>query len=319
MQFADLKNDYIFRKIFGTHPEILRGLLNDLLERTGDQTIVSIEYLPSELMPLVQGAKLSVLDVRCKDQRGSIFVVEMQLIHMAGFIERVVYNACKTYVNQLKAGELYTKLVDVVAISICDFELWPDAVQDAKNEPRTPMLSHFMTVEKTNGAQKLAQVQYAFLELPKVPKEKPAGGAALWAWLFVNAPKLQAVPESLPVGPMREAMELANQSSMNELEWDAYRKAMDEIWQARQYGEDKWKEGLAEGHIAGHQAGILDGKRETLLKLLKRAGVIVNDGDVARTQTCNDSAILDGWLDNVIGAKSIAEVFASAPENLAAS
>ena len=34
MRFADLKNDYIFRRIFGTHPDILRGLLNDLLERS---------------------------------------------------------------------------------------------------------------------------------------------------------------------------------------------------------------------------------------------------------------------------------------------
>jgi hypothetical protein len=29
MVFADLKNDYIFRRIFGAHPDILRGLLND--------------------------------------------------------------------------------------------------------------------------------------------------------------------------------------------------------------------------------------------------------------------------------------------------
>jgi hypothetical protein len=43
MAFADLRNDYIFRRIFATHPEILRRLLNDLLERTGDQTIEQIE------------------------------------------------------------------------------------------------------------------------------------------------------------------------------------------------------------------------------------------------------------------------------------
>ena len=32
---------------------------------------------------------------------------------------------------------------------------------------------------ETTGNRKLLQVQYAFLELPKVPKEKPSGGAAL--------------------------------------------------------------------------------------------------------------------------------------------
>ena len=129
MNFADLKNDFVFRRIFATHPDILRGLLNDLLERTGDEAIVSLEYLPSEQLPMVEGAKLSILDVRCKDRAGTTFVVEMQLIHHPGFINRVVYNACKAYAGQLEAGGWYTNLMDVVAISICDFELWPDAKQ----------------------------------------------------------------------------------------------------------------------------------------------------------------------------------------------
>ena len=206
MAFADLKNDFVFRRIFGMHPDILRGLLNDLLERTGKDTIVAVEYLPSEQLPLVAGAKLSILDVRCKSQDGAIFVVEMQLIHMAGFINRVVYNGCKAYVNQLKAGEPYTQLADVVAISICDFELWPDAEQHRRGEPPMPMLSRFAMTERSTGNHALLQVQYAFLELPKVPKDKPAAGAALWAWLFVHAPELREMPPDLPPGPYREAM-----------------------------------------------------------------------------------------------------------------
>ena len=95
MAFADLTNDFVFRRIFATHPDILRGLLNDLLDRQGDQAIDSIEYLPSEQLPLAVGAKLSILDVRCKDRAGTTFVVEMQLIHHPGFVNRVVYNACK--------------------------------------------------------------------------------------------------------------------------------------------------------------------------------------------------------------------------------
>src|SRR5215210_5773675 len=116
MTFADLKNDFVFRRIFASHPDILRGLLNDLLERTGDRIIEAIEYLPIEQPPLAAGAKLSILDVKCKDRSGTTFVVEMQLIHIPGFINRVVYNACKAYVAQLKKGEKYTSLADVVAV-----------------------------------------------------------------------------------------------------------------------------------------------------------------------------------------------------------
>ena len=77
--FADLTNDFVFRRIFATHPEILRGLLNDLLDRQGEQAIEGIEYLPSEQLPLAAGAKLSILDVRCRDRAGTTFVVEVQL------------------------------------------------------------------------------------------------------------------------------------------------------------------------------------------------------------------------------------------------
>src|SRR5580693_3041684 len=222
MAFADLKNDYIFRRIFATHPDILRGLLNDLLERTGDAAIASIEYLPSEQLPLVPGAKLSILDVRCKDRAGTKFVVEMQLIHVKGFLNRVIYNACKGYADQLKKGKPFTSLTDVVAISICDFELWPDAEQDAQKRSRVPMLSRWYVTERSldhgdpqgprKGSNTLLQVQYAFLELPKLPKHKPDTGALQWAWLFVHAPELTDAPDDLLPGPYREALELANQA-----------------------------------------------------------------------------------------------------------
>ena len=101
------------------------------------------------------GAKLSILDVRCKDRAGTKFVVEMQLIHVAGFINRVIYNGCKAYADQLKAGESYTKLTDVVAISICDFELWPDAEQDAQKLPRVPMLSRWFMTESISDHHRL--------------------------------------------------------------------------------------------------------------------------------------------------------------------
>ncbi|MEO7590478.1 MAG: NAD(+)--rifampin ADP-ribosyltransferase [Byssovorax sp.] len=67
MAFANLTNDFVFRRIFATHPDILRGLLNNLLDRQGDQVIEGVEYLLRSQLPLVAGAKLSILDVRCRD------------------------------------------------------------------------------------------------------------------------------------------------------------------------------------------------------------------------------------------------------------
>lgn len=308
MAIADLKNDFVFRRIFAKHPQILRGLLNDLLDRQGDRTIEGIEYLPSEQLPLVAGAKLSILDVRCRDRAGITFVVEMQLLHMAGFVNRVVYNACKAYTDQLKVGEPYTKLTDVIAISICDFVLWPDAEQDAAKAPRVPMLSRWNMTERGSGNHGLLQVQYAFLELPKLAGRKPETGAELWAWLFVHGPELTEVPPELPQGPHREAVELANEATFTLLEFEAYRKVMDEIQQAREYGEAKWAKGREAGLTEGHKSGLVEGKRDTLLRLLKRASIELSEADLARIRACQDVAILDKWTENIFGAKHSAEV-----------
>jgi predicted transposase/invertase (TIGR01784 family) len=304
MAFADLKNDFVFRRVFATHADILRGLLNDLLERTGERTIVSLEYLPSEQLPLVAGAKLSILDVRCKDQAGTTFVVEMQLIHHPGFVNRVVYNACKAYVEQLKAGKWYATLSDVVAVSICDFELWPDAGQVQQKLPLVPMLSRWNMTEKSSGSAGLLQVQYAFLELPKLAQQRPTAGAALWAWLFVHAPELTEVPADLPPGPFREALELANKATFSQEELDAYQKVTDEIQQVLAIADAKWAAGLAEGRAEGE----LKGKRDLLLLLLDRVGVTLAESDRARIHGCQDGATLDRWAGNVIGAKTVADV-----------
>jgi len=310
MAFADLKNDYIFRRIFATHPDILQSLLNDLLERDDAQTIEQIEYLPSEQLPMVEGAKLSILDVRCKDRAGTTFVVEMQLIHHPGFIDRVVYNACKAYAGQLKEGDWYTKLTDVVAISICDFELWPDAKQDQKELPRVPMLSRWNMTERGSKNQGLLQVQYAFLELPKMRDRRPEiPGVDLWAWLFVHAPELTEVPADLTPGPYRDALELANKANLTVAELQAYEKTRDEIRQVLEISNARWAEGLVEGETRGVVKGKLEGKVEAILAVLAARGVSVGHEVRARIEACTDVATLDQWIVRAVTAASAEEIF----------
>lgn len=315
MIFADLKNDFVFRRIFAVHPDILRGLLNDLLDLQGDQTIEAVEYLPSKQLPLAAGAKLSILDVRCTDRAGTTFVVEMQLIHHPGFINRVVYNACKAYVGQLKAGKWYDTLANVVAISICNFELWPDAAQEAQGLAVVPMLSRWNVRERLSGSPGLSQVQYAFLELPKLPDRRPDTGASQWAWLFVHAPELTEVPADLP--PLyREALELANQATFTQAELDAYEKVRDEIQQVTAIAEARWAEGRAEGETAGftkgETAGIAKGKAAAVLAFLAARNVPVSNEVRVRIEACDDAVMLDRWIVLATSVATAEEIFAPA-------
>ena len=135
--FADPKSDVIFKKIFGekAHKRLLIELLNSLLELDEAHRIADIEYLTPEQQPQHPGLRLSILDVKCTDVAGTRYVVEMQIIEVEGFEKRVVYNACKAYTSQLGVGQDYPTLNDVIAITICDFVLWPDAGGGSSKRP----------------------------------------------------------------------------------------------------------------------------------------------------------------------------------------
>ncbi len=235
MGYADLKNDVVFRKVFGQHPRVLAGLLNDLLDRSGDRAIAEIEYLPGEQVPLVLGLKLSILDVRCREKGGAAFIVEMQMLHVTGFLNRVVYNACRAYVGALKKGAAYGDLVDVMAVSICDFTLWPDAEREAAGAPPVPLVSRWSMAEQASGARSLGQVQYVFMELPKLGDHVPGSVNERWAALFAHAQDLE--PRHVADVPLteaqREALELAREETFTQAERDAIERSHEEVDQVR--------------------------------------------------------------------------------------
>ena len=187
------------------------------------------------------------------------------------------------------------------------------------------MLIRWNMTERGSGNQGLLQVQYAFLEEPKLRPGKPTSGAELWAWLFVHGRELTEIPSELPKGPHRAAVELANQATFSLLEMEAYRKVMDEIQQARDYGETKraegrksglmeglaegHKSGLAEGHKSGLAEGLIKGKRDSLLRLVERAGIQLSTAERERIQACDDVVQLDKWTENIFGAQKSEDVF----------
>jgi len=224
--FADPKTDFIFKRIFGSEPHkhLLIELLNSLLELEGDRRIRDLTYLPAEQMVPLPEMKLSIVDVKCVDERGTEYVVEMQLFNVQGFEERVVYNASKAFVMQLRSSEDYPHLADVVGVTICDFALWPEP--SVPGAPSVPMLSRWRMQEKHTGANGLGQVQYVFLELSKYEGgPHPQDLLDKWAYFFREAENLDVIPPELDQAPFREALEVARTAGMSDAEYEAYERA----------------------------------------------------------------------------------------------
>ena len=82
--FADPKTDFVFKRIFGAevHKRLLIELLNALLELDDEHEIVDLKYLTPEQHIPVEELKLSLVDVKCFDQSGRHYVVEMQVLNV---------------------------------------------------------------------------------------------------------------------------------------------------------------------------------------------------------------------------------------------
>ena len=156
MRYLDPKNDLTFKKVFGQHPNLLISFLNALLPL--ESLIETVEYLPHELVPEIPLLKHSIVDVRCTDQAGRQFIVEMQMLWTDSFKSRVLFNASKAYVQQLGRGKKYVSLQPVYALSLVN-EIF---------EPQIPeFYHHYNIVHQQHPDKHLEGLEFIFIELPK--------------------------------------------------------------------------------------------------------------------------------------------------------
>ncbi|WP_437516024.1 Rpn family recombination-promoting nuclease/putative transposase [Sorangium sp. So ce1099] len=301
--FADPKTDFVFKRIFGAEERkpLLIALLNHLLELDGPHCIRDVQHLSLEQHVAVPELRLSIVDVQCTDASGRRFVVEMQVAKVEGIEKRIVYNASKTYVMQLRSADTYPGLCDVVGVTICDFELWPDRGQGGS--PEVPMLSRWRMQEQHSGALGLSQVQYVFLELPKYAAgDEPQTVVDRWAYFFREARNLDVVPPVLSEGPFRDALEVTRTAAFTPEEWEAYERA--------KMAEQDARGALTVARQEGHASGQISGRAAALLAFLAARGISVSSEARARIDACKSPATLDRWILRVATAASVEEVLA---------
>src|SRR5271170_1111708 len=105
LRLLDPKSDIVFKKIFGQHPNLIKSFLNGILPLPEGRLIESLEYLTPEQSPRIPSMKNTIVDVKCTDQEGRIFIVEMQMTWSKSFLKRFLFGTSKAYVQQLEAGK----------------------------------------------------------------------------------------------------------------------------------------------------------------------------------------------------------------------
>ena len=270
MKYLDPKADLTFKKVFGEHPDLVKSLLNALLPfKTPDEYIVDIEYLPSEMVPDTPFKKNSIVDVRCRDQRGRLFIVEMQMLWSSAFMQRVLFNASKAYVRQLGGAEKYELLQPVYSLNLVDDVFMPDVEKYYRD---------YRIVHMEHSDKVIEGLRFIFVELPKFTPhtytEKKM--QALWLRFLTEIDgRTREIPQELLDNPeIKKAVDQIEQSAFNDAQllgydefWDAVRVEKTLVSDALKEGMEKGMEkGLAEGMEKGMKKGMAEGRAEGLVE-----------------------------------------------------
>ena len=342
MRFISPKTDFAFKKIFGStdSQDILISFLNALIY-DGEPIIQDLKIIDPYLAATVIGLKDSYLDVKAQITGNKTVIIEMQVLNVAAFEKRVVYNLAKTYANQLKIRDSYPRLQPVIALTITDFEMF-------KEQP--DVISHFVFKEK----EKLfdyphLQVEMFFVELPKFKKELDELTTLTDKWIYFmkHTPDLEAIPASMETVPeLEKAFQIANEANLSLKEFqdmEAQEAAIEEqrgivsrgieegLERARvQLMQAGRQEGIQEGIQAGRQAGIQAGiqagrqegmqegikagQRALILRMLERRLAAVNPDVVSRIGELSVEQ-LESLVEEVVGFSSLSDLMVWLEQN----
>jgi len=255
MKYLDPKADLTFKKIFGNHPKRLISLLNALLPLSEEEQIHEIKYLPTELVPQLEGGKNTIVDVLCTDVSGRKFCVEMQMEWSEAFQQRVLFNASKLYVSQAKKGGI-NLINDIFAHDTPDF------------------IHNYRIVHDKDSNKVIEGLHFTFIELPKFTPHSIADKRMMVLWLRflteINS-NTKEIPADLLNDPeIGKAVEELEISGFTDAELWAYDKFWDSVSVERTLIDDSYQKGKEEGIVEGMEKGKTEGKHEANTETAQR-------------------------------------------------
>jgi len=268
-KYLDPKADLTFKKVFGEYENLTISFLNALLPLKKE--IKSIKYLPSELVPDNPFRKNSIVDVRCTDQDGRQFIVEMQMIWSEEFKQRVLFNASKAYVRQLGKSKRYELLQPVYSLNLVN-EIFEE------NSKGFYYNYHIVCDEDSNLV--IDGLHLTFVELPKFKPQNLADKKMMVLWLRflteIDENTREVAPELIADKNIKEALELVEHSAFTDEElaqydnfWDIIRTENTLIASSEKKG---WNEGM--------KAGIKEGQKTKTIEIaqnMKQYGMPLSD------------------------------------------
>jgi predicted transposase/invertase (TIGR01784 family) len=255
MKYLDPKNDLVFKRVF-SDVDVLRSFLNALLPLGAGQEVAELEYLSPENVPDTPLRKFSIVDVRCRDNYGRHFIVEMQMSWSSNFDRRMLYNVSSAYSRQLGFGQSYGMLQPVYGLGILNDVFDRDSAE----------YYHRYRLRDENGSGVIDGLEILLVELPKFKAESAVSKRMAVLWLRFLRELRDGVgevsAELLADADVSRAVGMCEVGAYSAAEFYAYERYWASISNELGELEAKYAEGLQHGISEGEALGRAEGRME---------------------------------------------------------
>lgn len=251
---------------------VLEGFLTVLLK----EKITILEILESEGNQQTPDDKFNRVDIKARNSKDEIIIVEIQNTRELYYLERILYGVAKAITEHISLGERYYKVKKVYSISILYFDIGrgDDYIYHGQNTfvgLHTGDHLQVNTKERDAIVTRMPSEIFPEYYLIRVNEFNKVAVTPLEEWIdYLKSGVIREGTTAPGLGEAREKLKYFSMSPQERLAYDEHVNAMliqnDVLDSAKLEGRiEGLQEGRMEGRIEGRQEGRQEGLKEGLL------------------------------------------------------
>lgn len=242
---------------------VLEGLMTVLLQ----EEVKIVEILESESNQDSQDDKFNRVDIKAKNSKDQIIIVEIQLTRELYYLERILYGVSKAITEHISLGDKYNQVKKVYSINILYFDLGQGAdylYHGVTNFTGVHTHDTLRISTKEEGIIRTASPNEIFPEyfIIRVNEFNKVATTPLEEWIeYLKTGNINADTKAPGLAEARQRLQYLSMSDTERRAYDEHINAImiqnDVLDTAKMEGhEEGYAEGRAEGHAEGLQEGV---------------------------------------------------------------
>nr|VFJ74356.1 MAG: conserved hypothetical protein (putative transposase or invertase) [Candidatus Kentron sp. FM]VFJ74509.1 MAG: conserved hypothetical protein (putative transposase or invertase) [Candidatus Kentron sp. FM]VFK11757.1 MAG: conserved hypothetical protein (putative transposase or invertase) [Candidatus Kentron sp. FM] len=245
--------------------EVLEGFLSELLK----DDIKIVEILESESNRAHAHDKSNRVDLKVKNQKGEIVLIEVQYEREFDFFQRILFATSKAIVEHMAKSDLYENVIKVISVNILYFDLGHG--QDYIYHGETRFLgTHYHDELLLNEKQQrffgkeYPHEFYPEYYLLKINRFDDIARDSLDEWIYFL--KNEEIKDEFHARGLKKAREILDIMNLSEKERLAYEWHIEEIRYQASMDRSRFMDGHMEGEKKGMEKGMEKGIEEGMEK-----------------------------------------------------